>query len=122
MLFFYKESVPAGQSATSFAYYIGGNNADVPALITNPAMNVAVVGATSTAIVTLQVAVIPTDANQSTPPVDADYFNMTQSDGTAITYTKNTIQSFNSLNGLWVRFHIDNTGSSSTATITAQIS
>lgn len=122
MLFFSKESVSVGQTATSFARYIGGSNMDVPPLMTNPIQNITVVGATATATVILQVAVVPTDAQQSTPPQNSDYFPYTDTTGTAINFTKNTILPVLSLNGLWVRFFIDNTGGSSTATITAQIS
>jgi len=122
MLFFDKESVADGETATSFARYIGGNNLNVPGLVSNPALNVAVTGASSTAIVTLEVAVVATDAAQSTSPVNGDFFTVTENDGTPIEFTKNTTAQFPSLNGLWVRFKVDNTAGLSPAIITAQIS
>lgn len=126
MLFLKEEIVLAGADFTSEKFLIGSNHASVVngsniPTINVPTQNVAVHGATSDATVTLQVALLKTDSNnQFIDPLDADFFTMNDPAGNPVVFTSNKVVTLPSLNGLWVRFFVDNTGGSD-ATISAQI-
>lgn len=119
LLFFYNQVVPAGETATSDMWYIGTTNSSYPTL-TIPTQNL-FVKMDNNPNVQLQVAVTNNTEFQIPRPLNADFIPMTEPDGTPINISQNTIRTFNSLNGLWVRAYIDNSEGISPATVTVQL-
>lgn len=102
MLFpFYNTEIDVG-TTYSFKKFMGGSNTATP-LIANPTQSLFIKGATSTLQVTLQLAAVPTPIDQSVTPLSTDWIDKA-------TYTADTVTTFASLNGLWVRFRVINSG------------
>lgn len=106
--------VPANTTVYSYVMYVGAGNV-TSALIGNPTQAVFVKGATSQITITLQAAVILTPRNQSIQPIDSDYITVTNG-----VYNQDTTASFPSLNGMWLRFQVQN-ASGNAAVVTCQI-
>lgn len=103
MIYFYNQVIYANSIVTSVQHYIGSTNSTAP-LMTNPIQALLVKGATDNITVTLQAAVVPTPVDQSVQPVNSDFINVTNG-----TYNSDTTAAFPSLNGMWVRFQVNNT-------------
>lgn len=103
----YNEIVATGDTYTQ-ADYVGQTNATAP-LQGNNQQCLFIKGASAGVSVKLEVAYHPTSANQLVPPVDADFIAYG-------TYTTDTVLAIPSINGLWYRFHIINSGAASPIT------
>jgi hypothetical protein len=101
MIYFCNSSISANTIINSTAHYVGGTNS-ASSLMTNPTQALFIKGASVGVTVTLQAAVVLTPLNQNITLTDADFIEVG-------TYTADIITSFPSLNGMWLRFHINNT-------------
>jgi len=100
MIYWEKELITT--SLISEMRYLGSTNSPNP-LMTISALNCVVIGASADLSAQLQIAVIKTPANQSIKPTNTDFITLD-------TFTSNTIKSYLTLNGCWVRFVAINSG------------
>lgn len=106
----YNQNMAAGDTYTAPSY-IGQSNVQAPLQGYNQ-LCLFVKGATSTLKAVLQVAYVPCNIQQQPAPTDADFIDYA-------TYAADTVAAIPTLNGLWYRFHIINTGA--TAAITCHL-
>lgn len=102
MNYYYNSDIAIGTN-TSFEHFIGDSNS-AQSLIANPTQCLFIKGATATLTVKLQAAAPPTPKNQQVVIDPNDWMDIG-------TYTADTYTTFPSLNGLWVRFQVINSGS-----------
>jgi|GEM_PF-5856767 hypothetical protein len=100
---YYNTEIPVG-TQYSWKKFIGGNNTAAP-LTGIPTQCLFIKGATATLQVTLQTAAVLTPVDQQVTILDTDWIDKT-------TYTADTVTDIPTLNGLWVRFKVINSGGS----------
>jgi len=104
MLALYNQVILANSTFYSPAVYIGLTNSPYP-LIVNPIQAIFIKGSSTTLSVTIEGAFIPTPPNEQVTLLDTDYIEIQ-------TITADGVINGLSLNGLWIRFKVQNTASS----------
>ena len=101
MILGYIDTAPDGISYSNMKY-VGNNNSTAP-LMTTSQLSLFIKGATADVTVTLLAAFTGEVVDQSNPPVIEDFIPVTDA-----VFNDDTVTSFQSLNGLWVMFEINN--------------
>lgn len=100
MNLFYNTSIAAGATVYSSQIYQGESNVSMPT-VGQPAICIFTQGASDGLTVVLQAAATPNGARQ--PPLNTDWVDV-------LTLTSDEITNNLSLNGLWLRFAVTNSG------------